>query len=188
MSALKNFLENFIPSITSDEIEELDTYWNIRRKIKRHEWLTAPGKKDTHLYFIEEGTFKICYEIEGEEVILGFGYPDTLLVDFPSFISETPSEFYIQALKAAKIVGIKKSDFNSFIKSQPSLSDFWRLTLERATLELIEREIDLLTPSPQVRFDRLMKRSPNVFQHIPNRHIASYLRMTPETLSRLKKH
>ncbi len=48
-----------------------------------------------------------------------------------------------------------------------------------------EREIDLLTQSPQERIERIRKRSPQVFQEIPHKYIASYLRMSPETLSRL---
>ena len=52
----------------------------------------------------------------------------------------------------------------------------------------IEREIDILTNSPKERYLRVLKRSPQLFQEIPNKHIASYLRMSPETLSRMKKH
>ena len=61
------------------------------------------------------------------------------------------------------------------------------MVTERALLGRIEREIDLLTPSPKERYARLLKRSPHVFQLFPHKYIASYLRMTPETLSRLKK-
>jgi CRP/FNR family transcriptional regulator, anaerobic regulatory protein len=63
----------------------------------------------------------------------------------------------------------------------------WIKILEDLVIQQIEREKDLLTASPKERFERVLKRSPILFQEISNRHIANYLRMTPETLSRLKK-
>jgi hypothetical protein len=54
-------------------------------------------------------------------------------------------------------------------------------------LQQMERERDILTSSPLERYKRVLERSPQLFQEIPNKYIASYLRMTPETLSRIKK-
>ena len=51
----------------------------------------------------------------------------------------------------------------------------------------LEREKDILISSPHTRYERVLKRSPQVFQYVPHKYIASYLRMSPETLSRLKK-
>jgi len=59
--------------------------------------------------------------------------------------------------------------------------------LEQLTLQQLEREKDILTSSPLERYKRVLKRSPQLFQEIPNKYIADYLRMTPETLSRIKK-
>ncbi len=63
----------------------------------------------------------------------------------------------------------------------------WIEILENLGVQQLEREIDLLKNSPKERYERVLKRSPQLFQEIPNRHIANYLRMSPETLSRLKK-
>ena len=61
----------------------------------------------------------------------------------------------------------------------------WRQMTEQALLGRIEREIDLVTNSPKERINRLLQRSPHIFQLFPHKYIASYLRMTPETLSRM---
>ncbi|MNY67885.1 hypothetical protein D3C86_2055530 [compost metagenome] len=63
----------------------------------------------------------------------------------------------------------------------------WIKILENLAVQQLEREIDLLKNSPKERYERVLKRSPQLFQESPNRHIANYLRMSPETLSRLKK-
>ena len=65
--------------------------------------------------------------------------------------------------------------------------DLWKKLLEAFVIQQMERETDLLTTSPEARYQRILKRSPQVFQEIPHKYIASYLRMSPETLSRLKK-
>ena len=59
--------------------------------------------------------------------------------------------------------------------------------LENLVVQQIEREKDLLTQSPRERYERVLKRSPQLFQEVANKYIATYLRMSPETLSRLKK-
>ena len=73
-----------------------------------------------------------------------------------------------------------------FIKTEKNII-LWTQILENLVIQQMEREIDILTNSPKERYLRVLKRSPQLFQEIPNKHIANYLRMSPETLSRLKK-
>ncbi len=73
------------------------------------------------------------------------------------------------------------------MRSDPQRMQAWHLMMQQLVYQQLEREVDLLTQSPKERYKRVLKRSPQLFQEIPARHIASYLRMTPETLSRLKK-
>src|SRR5690606_14561302 len=104
-----------------------------------------------------------------------------------SFITEKPSEFYIQAIKKTELKIISKPNYLSFINQDSDNKLLWDKILEQLILQQLEREKDILTTSPKERFQRVMKRSPQLFQEIPNKYIASYLRMSPETLSRLKK-
>ena len=82
---------------------------------------------------------------------------------------------------------ISKNKFVEFINENEKNKRIWISILERLILQQLEREIDLLTTSPKERYNRILKRSPSLFQKISNKQIANYLRMTPETLSRLKK-
>lgn len=84
-----------------------------------------------------------------------------------------------------KLIG--KSAFMELVKSSEENLDLWHQILGGLIFQQMERERDLLTSSPAERYSRVLERSPRLFQEIPNRYIASYLRMTPETLSRLKK-
>ena len=82
---------------------------------------------------------------------------------------------------------MKKQVFDQYMLENQDALLKWNGILGHAILDLMEREQDLLISSPAERFNRVLARSPQLFQEVPNKYIASYLNMTPETLSRLKK-
>lgn len=186
-SSLTTALRNEIPDLNAIELNDFAALWTVQKTVSRNNLLYPRGKAETNIYFIESGSFRICYEVDELEMIVGFGYPNTFILDLPSFHTSRPSEFYIQAIKSAKVWGIGKTSFYGFLDNNLTFAKYWRHRTELIMLDLVEREIDILTSSPQTRYERLMRRHPGIFQQIPHRYIASYLRMTPETLSRLKK-
>lgn len=161
--------------------------WDESIMLKRNEYLKVSGTVDTNLYYIIAGSLKVFISNESEEHIIRFGYKNNFILSLDSFITEKPSEFYIQAIKKTELKIISKSNYLSFINQDSDNKFLWDKILEQLILQQLEREKDILTTSPKERFQRVMKRSPQLFQEIPNKYIASYLRMSPETLSRLKK-
>jgi len=155
--------------------------------VERNQFLKKGGSADTHIYFIESGSLRIFITDGEEERIVRFGYQNNIVVALDSFFTQKPSDFYIQAIKKTTVKIISKEKFMTFINSNPENLKIWLEILEDLVLQQIEREKDLLVQSPRERYERVLKRSPQLFQEIPNKHIANYLRMTPETLSRLKK-
>lgn len=155
--------------------------------VGRNEFLKTAGSIDTNIYFIEEGSLRVFVVDGDEERTIRFGYQNNILVSLDSFLTEKPSEFVIQAIKKTRVKIIPKKDFIEFIYQDENHLKLWIKILEDLVIQQIEREKDLLTASPKERFERVLKRSPILFQEISNRYIANYLRMTPETLSRLKK-
>ena len=125
------------------------------------------------------------------KVIISLGandqyFSESELVNHPNIIRvEGGKERVDSVLNGLKVIDSKT--FKSFISSSEKLQTIWVQILESFVLQQMERERDLLTSSPIIRYQRVLKRSPQVFQEIPNKYIASYLRMTPETLSRIKK-
>ncbi|WP_326983086.1 Crp/Fnr family transcriptional regulator [Chryseobacterium sp. MYb264] len=157
------------------------------RKLKRNEYLKISGSIDTQIYFIKNGSVRIFITDQNEERIIRFGYSGNIVVSLDSFLSGKPSEFFIQAIKKTDVLVASKKDFYRFIKSNDENLKLWTLILEDLVLQQIEREKDLLMNSPKERLERVLKRSPGLFQEIPSKYIANYLRMSPETLSRLQK-
>jgi CRP-like cAMP-binding protein len=169
-----------------DKINE-DNLWKKEISLKRNEFLKVNGDIDTNLYFIKSGSLRIFVMDETEENTIRFGYQNNIITALDSYITEKPTEYYIQAIKASELKVINKSTITKLLRDSPELQQFWNAMLEQIIIQQLEREQDILTTSPLKRYQRVLERSPQLFQEIPNKYIASYLRMSPETLSRLKK-
>ncbi|MEO6819251.1 MAG: cyclic nucleotide-binding domain-containing protein [Ginsengibacter sp.] len=154
--------------------------------LERNEFLKVKGSIDTNAYFIESGSLRVFVLDDYEEQIIRFGYKDNLIASIDSFLTNKPSDFFIQAIKKTVVKVITKPQIDHFLESENNRI-LWTKILEDLVLQQMEREVDILTSSPKARYQRVLKRSPQLFQEIPNRYIANYLRMSAETLSRLKK-
>nr|WP_315156395.1 Crp/Fnr family transcriptional regulator [uncultured Flavobacterium sp.] len=154
--------------------------------IDRNEFLKVKGSIDTNVYYVESGSLRVFVLDDCEEQVIRFGYKENLIVALDSFLTGKPSVFFIQAIKKTILKVITKEQIDDFLKAESSMI-LWTKILENLVVQQLEREIDILTNSPKERYLRVLKRSPQLFQEIPNKHIANYLRMSPETLSRLKK-
>ena len=161
--------------------------WDKQELLTRGQFLKIGGSTDSNLYFIEQGSVRIFIETESEEMTIRLGYENNFIAALDSFITNKPSDLSIQALKKCRLLKLSRNNFFQFLKGEERGAELWQQILEMWLVDQMERERDILTSSPHERFDRVMKRSPHVFQHIPLKYIASYLRMTPETLSRLRK-
>lgn len=161
--------------------------WKKKIELKRNEFLSMAGSTETNLYYIDSGSLKISIMDNQEEHIVRFGYKHNIIAALDSFISNNPSEFYIQALKKTTLKVVCKKDFFQLLYSNINVKKLWDDLVLQLILQQLDREKDILIRSPQERYNRVLKRSPQLFQEIPNKYIASYLRMSPETLSRIKK-
>lgn len=161
--------------------------WEKELCLKRNEYLKVKGSIDTSLYFVQSGSLRIFVIDAYEEHTIRFGYQGNFIAALDSFITEQASELYIQALKQTELLVISKAEFMNLVNSSAENLQLWHKIMEQMVYQQMERERDILTSSPQERYQRVLKRSPQLFQEIPHKYIASYLRMTPETLSRLKK-
>lgn len=169
----QKILEAF--SLIGDELE-----------LQKGDFLIREGDIEKNLYFIESGAVRVYYLSEFEEHTIRLGYDDSILNSLSSFITEKPSEFYIEALRKTKIKYISKEKLMELVNENEESLKMYVQLLESLVTQQIDREIDLLIPSPTERLNRVLKRSPHVFQHVPLKYIASYLRMKPETLSRIR--
>lgn len=172
--------------LSDQAVEALLKKWSHSVKLKRNDFLVSKGQVETNLYYVMNGSMRIFYPVKDEEICAGFAYDHNLICSYPSFIRQQPSDYAIQALTTTSLRFIKRSDFYDLFKVHHDIESSWRMLEEEALVGKIEREVEMLTFTPEERYKRLMDRSPHIFQIIPRKYIASYLRMSPETLSRIK--
>ena len=166
-------------------MEELLKMEHKVRWLDKGDALNTPDYVDQQIYFVKSGSLMVYILDDGSEQIVRFGYPGNLIVMLDSYLSEKPTRFRSKALRKSEIWIFQRSTFESYLRSHEQ-QIWWTKTLENLVCQQIDREIDLLIKSPKERYDRVRHRSPQLFQEIPEKYIANYLRMSPETLSRLK--
>ncbi len=160
--------------------------WEKQISIKRNEFLVEENTINQNLFFVIDGSLKISCIIDNEEQIIRLGYPNSFLTALDSFLNNSPTKYSITAIKSATLKSISKNKLLHFLEKN-QLQNIWINVLNTLILQQNEREIDLLTTSAKDRYEGVLKRSPKLFQNIPQKYIANYLRVSPETLSRLMK-
>lgn len=153
--------------------------------VERGKFLIRKGEVERYIYYVEMGALRAFLISEDEEFTIRFGYAGSFMTSLPSYFDESPSDLYIQVIRKAKLLRTTRSAFESYINRDITSMRLYQDTLKGLIGSFLAREVDLLTQSPTLRIQRLLSRSPQVFQEIPHKYIASYLRMSPETLSRL---
>lgn len=171
-------------TFVSSLLEEFHRH-SIYKTIEKGDFLLREGQTEKSLYFIESGAVRILMLTEFEEQTIRLGYRNTYINSLSSFINQQPSQFYIEALRKTQVKIISKKAIDELVYKNAEMGKAYIALLEDLVTQQIEREIDILTSSPKIRMERVLERSPHLFQEVPHKYIASYLRMTPETLSRL---
>ncbi|MEQ8627674.1 Crp/Fnr family transcriptional regulator [Ekhidna sp.] len=176
---------NYI-SLGEEALEYLNQHYKVKEYAAR-EMIVESGGYARYFYFVLSGVQAIYLLNEkGEKVIFGFSFKGSPSGAFDSFIRQEPSNFFLEALTPSKMIGITKPDFDELFNHFPEFYRWRAHFMEDILLGRISREVELSTYSAKKRFDAFVKRCPPELLDIPQKYLASYLNMTPETFSRLR--
>ncbi|MCB0764835.1 MAG: Crp/Fnr family transcriptional regulator [Flavobacteriales bacterium] len=153
---------------------------------RKGEFVSSAGSIEDRFYVVQEGVQRLFFEHDGNEHCLGFSYDGSWCGDFDSFVRQRPGRFQVQAITESRLAGIRYADMHRLYAEVPSMERFGRLILEELLCGRATREIEIISLNAEERYRRLIERSPHLLQLVPQKDIASYLHMTPETFSRLR--
>lgn len=156
--------------------------------LKRKELLLQPGQLSQHMRFIAQGSARCYYLDENtQEHTLQIGIEEWWINDLYSFLTQKESKLFIQSIEPATIVQISRENLEQLYAEIPAISTFFRLKIQSAYVALQERTIEHMSADVFTRYQRFIKEYRNIEQRVPQYMIASYLGVTPEFLSYLKK-
>ena len=158
------------------------------RSVKRRQFILQEGEICKHNTFVLEGCFKMYFvDDSGKEHNLQFAIENWWIGDIGSFHSEEPSKLHIEAMENSIILQIKKEDQLRLFVDYPKFNRIFRVLAENAMVGLQKRTIQNISSTAEERYLDFLKRHPQFFNRISNVQIASYLGVTPEFLSAIRK-
>ncbi|HLV14167.1 MAG TPA: Crp/Fnr family transcriptional regulator [Xanthomarina sp.] len=187
MQQIKAYLEQ-IASI-SDADWSYFTSKLHRHVIKKKEIFLKLHEIEHHISFIESGVVRVYIPKEDpdKEITFGFSFKDQFISAYDSFLTQSPSAYELQALTETTLVSITYEDLQDVYKHTQIGNLIGRLTAERLFLIKSRREQNLLNLTAEERYIKLFKERPELLKVIPLKYISSYIGVTPQALSRIRK-
>lgn len=159
------------------------------RKIRRRQYLLQAGDVCRHYTFVNAGCLRLFQVAEdGVEHILQFAPEDYWVADLGSFYEETPTSLYLEALEPSEIWQISKSDLTATFVSHPNFDRVFRVMMERAFIKLQQRVLQDISATAEEKYLAFVKSYPQLVNRLPQTQIASFIGITPEFLSKIRRH
>lgn len=171
--------------------EEIDFFTErlTHRKIRRRQYVLQEGDVCRHYTFVAKGCLRLyTVDANGVEHILQFAPEDYWVADIGSFHQEEPTSLYIDALEPSEILQISKPDLISTFETFPAYDRVFRIMVENAFVGLQKRILQNIGSTAEERYLTFIKNYPQIINRLPQTQIASYIGITPEFLSKLRKN
>ncbi len=186
MHPLIEHFETYLP--LNEEERRLVEARATLRKIKRRQMILQEGFVCNHYSFVVEGCFRMYgLDNKGTEYNLQFAAENDWIADIGSFHSGKPSQLFIEAIEPSVIWQIKKKDLYFLYLSIPKLDRIFKVIIENKYVELQNRVLQNISSTAQQRYLNFLEQYPTLSLRLPNVQIASYLGITPEFLSKIRK-
>ncbi|SNR96894.1 cAMP-binding domain of CRP or a regulatory subunit of cAMP-dependent protein kinases [Dokdonia pacifica] len=171
-------------------LEEQNLYVSLlkQRIIRKKDFLLKPGEVIKNEYFIVKGCLKV-YRIDdkGTERISMFAIKDWWTGDMASFITQQPSNYFIQALEESEVLQISRENYELLFKKIPKFERFYRILYQKSLANYIRRSDQNISLSAEDRYYNFVQKYPSLVHRVSQKDIASYIGVTPEFLSLLRK-
>ncbi|GAA3621870.1 Crp/Fnr family transcriptional regulator [Flavivirga jejuensis] len=188
---MKKQLHTYLNRYVSFSEEEMDSFYNYLtpQTFQKKEFILKEGDLCKNKFFITKGLIRIFkIDAKGNEHIIHFGIENWWVTNMESFITEQPSLLYIQALEETTLLTISKTNLEKAYTTIPKLERLFRIITEKMFVAIERKNEHYIKIASKERYHLFMDELKTFSQRVPQYMIASYLDMTPEYLSELRKN
>ena len=183
---LRQHIENRT-HLTEDEFDIVKNYF-VPRKLRKKQFLLNEGEVCKYIGFVNSGCMReYTIDSKGNEHIIQFAIEDWWVSDLNSFLSGELAEYNIDALQDSEILLLEKSARDKLLDECPKMERFFRILIESNHVANHRRITDSLSTSAEEKYLKFIKTYPKLFELVSQNQIASYLGITPQSLSRIRK-
>jgi CRP-like cAMP-binding protein len=173
--------------LNENDIETLKPFF-IPKKVRKRQYVLNAGDVCQYITFVEKGMLRsFTVDIEGHEHVVQFAIEGWWVSDVGSFVSGTDALYNIEALEDCELLHLTKVAMNELLMKLPVMERFFRLLMQNNVVALQRRVIAYMSLSAEEKYLKLMEVAPDIMTRASQQHIASYLSISPETLSRVRK-
>ena len=180
---LKQFLANIHP-VPGAVLDEYVSAWSEIRLPKKT-IMTAPGETERHWYFVIEGIQKSYYMNEDKQHVIAFTYAPSFTGIPESVLTQQPSAYFLETITDSRFLRIPYTRHLELMETHRPIETLFRKATENFLVGLLERYYQLMAFDIETRFTTFMKRSPHLQGMVPQKDLASYLRIDSTNFSKL---
>jgi CRP-like cAMP-binding protein len=174
-------------TLTSDEAELLKQFFTLK-KVRKRQYMLNEGEVCKYNLFVAKGLLRsFGVEENGYEQVVQFAVEGWWISDLNSFFSGDVAVYNIEALEDCELLLLTRQSMDEMLEKLPKMERYFRLLMQNHIVALRQRIIASQRHSAEERYIRLIEGFPTILARVPQQYIASYLGMTPETLSRVRK-
>lgn len=184
---MNSFIRHLL-SIYKISDDNLNLLLNNMEKVmlKKGDCIVCEGETNTNLYLVEHGIIRAHYLNEGEEITVWFAFDGEAVFSSWGFVSDSASQLTIEASCDTSVFCITKEGFENLCNLSIGLANWGRKLMERLWIDMDNRLVSTGTNKAEERYKLLIAEYPQILQYVPLKHIASYIWVTPQSLSRIR--
>jgi CRP-like cAMP-binding protein len=182
-------IENYVRKIITPDAEEWGAFRSIlaTKRWKKKELILKQGQVCTFIAFVTQGYLREYNFLQDKDVTVDFISPNNFVTDYPSFLMQTPSIQYIEAITDVECLIFKRDDIHRMYDRYKIWERFGRLMAERIFCNAELKRKNIISKSAEELYHDFVRDNPHIVQQVPQYYIASYLGLSPEHLSRIRK-
>jgi len=185
LQLLKEYLRKFI-DLPEDEFNSVLLPFIKIRKFEKRELLTKAGETENYFNFILKGLIRKYYKKGREEINTQISFEGHIIHSQESFHSRKPSEYFVEAIEPSVVASITYDDLEAVFAQTKKMEHMGRLVITHTMILKDRWQMQLVKMTPRERFINFVTRNPELMQRVPQKFLASYLNIKPETFSRFK--